>query len=251
MNEGIDFSKLQQLEQADYLIYKQVIQQFIEFKSKESWLVKSVKDFDTQKNALQALISHHQGSSSKSKPSHKHIAAKYLSEVKNKEKIFIKFEKALANLKKTEVHHKLQKAGKKYLIDFYHDEVEMNKYKYKVKEDMKQFSKALTQFDTQNSDSEGSLTKKKAIMEARELELEVGTKVAGEYNEYKNLEILLMTSIIQNISDDMSNLHNHLKAIESINTSEADKENSKEFLTDYASLENKIDQHKELIPQMK
>lgn len=122
----------------------------------------------------------------------------------------------------------------------------MIKFRDNQKSDLKEFENQVNIFEnsTQNIDD----SKMKSIhINHQDL---WDTSIIGSKLEKMNEQLWCTYSIFSSLSEDLKRFHKNLKIMESINSSEDDKYESQEFLNDFTSHENRLENYKQAKPQM-
>lgn len=169
----------------------------------------------------------------------------FKASIRKCKEILIKFEHSNTVNKSTPLHKAFQMENMQMLSDIYITQDEMYIYRDSRKEDLKELEKQVEVFEAQigsHSQQIGSITLEDA-------ELEEITTVQNRFQTLQE-EFLLTWSIISNMSEEITRFHKNLKTMESINSSEDDKYEARQFLSDFHRHEGQIEFQKQLRPKL-
>ena len=144
------------------------------------------------------------------------------------------------------LHKGFQIDGMKYLSDIYISQNDMYDYRDKRKNDLKEFERQIDAFEKKTAGKHDSMMSSIRIGAA---ELADTHSVKAKFQDL-NDQAILTWSIVSEMSEVMKRFHTNLKVMESMNSTDDEKYEAKLYLTDYDSHENRIENQKQLKPQM-
>ena len=120
-------------------------------------------------------------------------------------------------------------------------------YRDRRKEELKEFEKQVEEFEIKMSNPETCATISSIMIENSWLE--DTTEIQNKFREFQE-ELFYIWSTVSSMTEDMKRFHTKLKIMESINSTEDDKYEARQFLRDYKTHESRIEGYKFLKPQM-
>lgn len=148
--------------------------------------------------------------------------------------------------KSTPLHKAFQLDGLAYLSDIYIPQDEMYKYRDVRKDDLKEFERQVELFEKKTQNLHDS---KMSSIRVESVDLADTKNIKAKFQDLQD-QALYTWTIVSEMSDVMKRFHNNLKIMESIHSSDDEKYEAKLYLTDFESHQQRIENQKNLKPQM-
>jgi len=230
-----------------FQLYNCILNSYADFKSKHLWCRKAMEEIQMQ-SVCGNTLSHYISSLNKmgGNDATKQLVNKFKDTIRSCKEILCKFEQVNSINKSTELHKAFQIDSMRYLSDIYITQDEMMQFRDSRKDDLKNFENQFDVFEKRLQTSSQDLD---STIDFNPAELKDAGSIKLEFQILEE-EFLLLWSIISSMSDDIKRFHTNLRVMESINSTSDEKYEAMQFLSDYKRHENKIEEQKQLKPQM-
>ena len=119
-------------------------------------------------------------------------------------------------------------------------------YRDRRREELKEFEKQVDEFETKLLASDSSSF---STINIESTSLENITEIQNRFREFQE-DLFYIWSTVSSMTEDMKRFHTKLRVMESINSTEDEKYEARQYLKDYKTHESRIDGYKHLKPQM-